>query len=42
MVPTVPAVPTPTSLLPRDAGEDKSGGSNDWNDWNRWNSWNGN
>jgi hypothetical protein len=37
---TIQEVPTPTSFLPRDAGEDKGGGLNgaqrlnDWNDWN--------
>jgi hypothetical protein len=33
-VPIVPVVPTPTSFLPRVAGEDEGRGSNDWNGWN--------
>jgi len=31
---TIQDVPTPTSFLPRDAGEDEGGGLNDLNDWN--------
>jgi hypothetical protein len=34
VVPNVPIVPTPTSLLPRDAGEDKGGGLNGLTDLN--------
>src|SRR5688572_5157003 len=37
VVPGVPIVPTPTSFLPRVAGEDEGGGSNSWNDWSLWN-----
>ena len=45
-VPIVQAVQTPTSFLPRVAGEEslsrvssrEGGGWNDWNGWNNWNS----
>ena len=30
-------VQAPTSVLPRDAGEDAGGGWNDWNSLNEWN-----
>src|SRR4051812_8560327 len=39
-VPTVSIVPTPTSFLPRVAGEPPGGGLNRWNGAKRWNCWN--